>query len=74
MCLILITRNADFEMYWRRMEVNWTNCVRNEDTLQRVQEERNILQTTNRSNANWISHILHRNCLLKHVIEGEREG
>jgi hypothetical protein len=23
--------------------------------------------------ANWIGHILHRNCLLKHVIEGEIE-
>jgi hypothetical protein len=24
--------------------------------------------------ANWIGHILHRNCLLKHVIEGMKEG
>jgi hypothetical protein len=24
--------------------------------------------------ANWIGHILYRNCLLKHVIEGKREG
>jgi hypothetical protein len=24
--------------------------------------------------ANWIGHILHRNCLLKHVIEGKTEG
>jgi hypothetical protein len=27
-----------------------------------------------RSNANWIGHTLHRNCLLKHVIEGEIKG
>jgi len=24
--------------------------------------------------ANWIGHILHRNCLLKQVIEGKIEG
>jgi hypothetical protein len=24
--------------------------------------------------AEWIGHILHRNCLLKHVIEGNVEG
>jgi hypothetical protein len=23
--------------------------------------------------ANWIGHILHRNCLIKHVIEGKKE-
>jgi len=26
-----------------------------------------------RRKANWISHILRRNCLLKHVIEGKTE-
>jgi hypothetical protein len=48
--------------------------VRNEDVLHRVKEERNILHTIKRRNANWIGHILHRNCLLKHVIEGKLEG
>jgi hypothetical protein len=28
----------------------------------------------NRRKANWIGHILRRNCLLKHVIEGKLEG
>jgi hypothetical protein len=27
-----------------------------------------------RRKANWIGHILRRNCLLKHVIEGKLEG
>ena len=27
-----------------------------------------------RRNANWIGHVLRRNCLLKHVIEGKIEG
>jgi hypothetical protein len=32
------------------------------------------LHTIKRRKANWIGHILHRNCLLKHVIEGKLEG
>jgi len=42
--------------------------------LQRVKEEKNILHTVNKRKANWIGHILLRNCLLKHVIEGKIEG
>jgi hypothetical protein len=30
--------------------------------------------TIKRRNAKWIGHILRRNCLLKHVIEGKVEG
>ena len=41
--------------------------------LQRVKQERNILQTITRRNANWIGHILRRNFLLNHVIEGKIE-
>jgi hypothetical protein len=37
-------------------------------------EERNILHTIKRRKANWIGHILRRNCLLQHVIEGKLEG
>jgi hypothetical protein len=40
----------------------------------RVKEERSILQTRQRGKANWIGHILHWNCLLNHVIEGNIEG
>jgi hypothetical protein len=64
-----------FEMwYWRRMEISWTGRVRNEEVLQRVSEERNILQTVKWRKTKWIGHILRRNCLLKHVIEGKIEG
>jgi hypothetical protein len=38
--------------------------------LQRVKEERNILQTIKRRKAKLIGQILRRNCLLKHAIEG----
>jgi hypothetical protein len=59
---------------WRRKEkISWTHRVRNKDVLHRVKEDRNILRTIKRRKANWIGHILRRNCLLKHVIEGKLE-
>jgi hypothetical protein len=36
--------------------------------------KRNIVHTIKRRKANRIGHILCRNCLLKHVIEGKIEG
>jgi hypothetical protein len=65
-----------FEMWcWRRMEkISWTDRVRNEEVLHRLKEERNILHTIKRRKANWIGHILRRNCLPKHVIEGKLDG
>jgi hypothetical protein len=55
--------------------ISWTDRVRNE-VLQRVKEESNILHTVKRRKANWIGHILRRNCLLKHIIKEkiERKG
>ena len=54
-------------------KTRWTDRVRNEEVLQRVKEEKNIISTIKRRKANWIGHILRRNCLLKHVIEGKIE-
>jgi hypothetical protein len=63
-----------FEMCCRKMKkISWTNCVRNEEALQGV-KKRTIVQTIKRRKANWIGHILRRNCHLKHVIEGKMEG
>jgi hypothetical protein len=31
-------------------------------------------QTVKRRKTNWIDHILHRNCLLKHISEGKIQG
>jgi len=36
--------------------------------MKKGQEERNILQAIKRRKGNWIGHILHTNCLLKHII------
>jgi ribosomal 50S subunit-associated protein YjgA (DUF615 family) len=60
--------------YWRRTEkISLADRVRNE-VLHRVKEERNILHTVKRRKVNWIGHILRRNCLLKHIIEGRLAG
>ena len=48
--------------------------VRNEEVLLRVNEQRNILHEISKRKANWIGHILRRNCLLQQVIEGKIKG
>jgi len=48
--------------------------VRNEEVLQIVKGERNILRAAKRRKVNWIGHILSRNFISKHVIEGKIEG
>jgi len=48
--------------------------VRNEEVLLRVKEQRNILLEISKQKANWIGHILHRNCILQRVIEGKIKG
>jgi predicted AlkP superfamily pyrophosphatase or phosphodiesterase len=55
------------------MEISWTDRVKNE-VLHRAKEERNVLHTINTRKPNWIGHIWHSNCLLKHVIEGKVGG
>jgi hypothetical protein len=48
--------------------------VINEEVLQRVMDERDILQTRKRRKANWIIYILRRNPCLKHVFKEKIEG
>jgi len=40
----------------------------------RIKEEMNILHTSKRRKADWTGHVLRRNCLLKHFIEGKIDG
>jgi len=62
-----------FQMrFCRRMEkISWTDHVRNEEVLLRVKQQRYILYEIRKRKANWIGHILRRNCLLQRVIEGK---
>jgi hypothetical protein len=57
---------------WRRMDyVSWTDHVRYEEVLIRDKEQSYILHEISKWKANWIGHILRRNCLLRQVIEGK---
>jgi hypothetical protein len=63
------------KLCWRRMEkIGWTDHVRNEEVLLRVKEQKNMLHEISKQNANYIGHILRRNCLLQRVIEGNIKG
>jgi hypothetical protein len=53
--------------------MSWADRVTHE-ILPKVKQERNTLHTIKTRKANWIRHILRRNYLLKHVIEGKTEG
>jgi len=60
---------------WRRMEkISWTDHVRNKGVLLRVKEQMNNLHEISKRKANWIGHILCRNCLLQRVTEGKIKG
>ena len=54
--------------------ISWTDRVRDREELNRVKEQRNILHQISKRKANWIGHILRRNCLLQRVIEGKIKG
>jgi hypothetical protein len=47
-------------------KTSWNNCVRNEEVLH--------THTIKSRKDNWIGHILHSHCPLKHVIEGKIGG
>jgi hypothetical protein len=55
-------------------KISWTDHVRNEDVLLRVKKQINILHEIRKRKANWIGHILRRNCLLQRFIEEKIKG
>ena len=48
--------------------------MRNEEVLLRVKEQRNILHEIRNRKANWIGHILRRNCFLQGDTKGKIQG
>ena len=55
-------------------KISWTDHGGNEEVLPRVDKQRNIVHGIRKRKANWIGHILLRNCLPKQVIEGKIKG
>ena len=53
-------------------KISGVDRERNE-VLHRVKKDRNIQHTIKRRKANWICHILRRNCVLKALLK-ERKG
>jgi hypothetical protein len=63
--LLVIVLNKDRDQLNR-------SCEKSKE-LHRSKEDRNILHTIKKED-NWTGHILHSNCLLKHVTEGKVDG
>ena len=55
-------------------EISRNDRVRNEVVLRRLKARWVILCTINETKADWIGHLLFRNCPLTQVIEEEMEG
>jgi hypothetical protein len=52
-------------------KIKWSEKVTNEQVLDRIGEKRTRLNNILRIKANWIDHILRRNCLLCDANEGQ---
>jgi hypothetical protein len=47
-----------FDMVWKRMEkISWTNCIKNEEVLHRVKEDKKILHAIKQRKMKWIDNI-----------------
>ena len=59
--------------YWRRIQENKrSEGVTSKQVLERIGEKRKLLNDILQRKANWIGHILRRNCLLRDAIEGRQ--
>jgi hypothetical protein len=72
--IVNISHKSYLFIYLWRCICGWTDHVRNEEVSLRVKEQRNILHEIHKRKANWIGHILRRNCLLQRVIGGKIRG
>jgi len=65
-----------FEMWvWRRMEkISWVDKVTNVEVLQKVEENRSILNTAQQRTLRWTGHILRHVSLLRDITEGRMLG
>ena len=63
-----------FEMWiWRRMlKISWVDEVSNAEVLQKVQENKSILDTVQHRKFRQIRHILRHDSLLRDIIQREK--
>ena len=60
---------------WRRMlKISWVDKVSNVEVLQKVGENRCILDTVQHRKLRWVGHILRHDSLLRDIIEGRMKG
>ena len=60
---------------WRRMlKVSWVDKESNAEVLQKVQENKSILDTVQHRYFRWFGHILRHDSLLRDIIEGRMNG
>ena len=52
-------------------KIKWSEKVTNEQVLDHIGEKRTLLNNILRRKANWIGHVLRRNCLLHDAIKGQ---
>jgi len=71
-----ISRLEAAEMWmWRKMEkIKWTDKIRNEEVLRRVEEKEQLVNLVWNRKRKWIGHVLRGDGILKEVIEGSMEG
>ena len=71
-------RLESFKMWvWRRMlKVSWVDKVSNAEVLQKVQENKSILNTVGLQHCKFrrTGHILRHDSLLRDIIEGRMKG
>jgi hypothetical protein len=53
-------------------KIKWTENGTNREVIECLEEKRTLLNNILRTKANWISHILRRNCFLDVAIDGQR--
>ena len=52
-------------------KIKWSEKVTNEQVIDLIGEKRTLINNIQPRKANWIGHILRRNCLLHDAIEGQ---
>src|SRR6267154_1448548 len=60
---------------WRGLEkISWSDKMKNEEVLERVEEKRCLIKTISKRKKNWLGHVLRGVGLLEDVMEGRMMG